>query len=66
MLLALLGFTWQTVLSTRKTMNRSAAQQEHNHVQQHVSSKEGSEPALVRQKATLGVVNTKAALEENI
>lgn len=38
-------------------MNRSTAQQEPGHVQQHVSSKEGSEPALVRQKAMLGVIN---------
>jgi len=61
MLLALLGSTQQTALSTQKTMNRFAAQQEHSHVQQHVSRQGGSEPALVRQKATLCEINNAKA-----
>lgn len=62
MLLALLGSTWQTALSTHKTVNRSAAQQEHRHVQQHVLRQGGSEPALVRQKATFCEINNAKAV----
>lgn len=62
MLLALLGSTWQTALSTHKTVNRSAAQQEHRHVQQHVLRQGGSEPALVRQKAAFCEINNAKAV----
>lgn len=63
-LLALLGSTWQTALSTHKTMNRSSAQQEHSHVQQHVSHKEGTEPALERQKSQLNVITISHSILE--
>lgn len=57
MLLALLDSAWQTALSTHKTRNRCAAQQEISWVWQHVSRQGGSEPALVRQRATLWEIN---------
>lgn len=57
MLLALLDSTWQTALYTHKTRNRCAAQPEISWVQQHVSRQGGSEPALVRQRATLCEIN---------